>query len=186
MAEAKERERLIWSCALLDVPPEEETVRWEELLIHRELPFWEDARVLDRFLRRTGLSQAACARRLGRSQAAVANRLRLLKLPEDVARELTAAGLTERHARALLRLPAAEEQRGALRTVCRQKLTVAETEEYVERLLTERQPPAEEVFEPLLHILRELRATVPGIFFTVSEDEGGIDLCIRLPKERER
>ena len=184
MAEKKENERMIWSCAMLDMPPEEETARLEELLQQRELPFWEDARMLQGYLRRTGLSQALCARRLGRSQAAVANRLRLLKLPEDVVRELTAAGLTERHARALLRLPSAEEQRRVLRTLLRQKLTVAETEDYVDRLLTERQSPAEEAFAPLLKVLGELRDAVPGVYFTLEEDESGIDFRIRLPKEK--
>ena len=84
-----------------------------------------------------GMSQEEAARRLGKSQSAVANKLRLLRLPSDVLDALRANGLTERHGRALLRLPDANAQRAALQYIIENGLTVAATDEYIELLLTE-------------------------------------------------
>lgn len=45
------------------------------------------------------------------------------------------AGLSERHARALLRLPEGETRRSALRTVIQRRMSVSETEAFVDALL---------------------------------------------------
>ena len=82
------------------------------------------------------------ARRIGKSQSAVANKLRLLKLPPEALYLLRESGLTERHARALLRLEEPELQRTAARHVAEQGLTVARTEEHVETLLHPADKPA--------------------------------------------
>ena len=76
------------------------------------------------------------ARRIGKSQSAVANKLRLLKLPPEALYLLRESGLTERHARALLRLEGNEARLSALRHVAANHLTVAKTEAYVESLLS--------------------------------------------------
>ena len=94
---------------------------------------WPDC-PLRRLVDNYQLSQEEVARQVGKSQSAVANKLRLLKLPTDVLDSLRAAGLSERHARALLRLEGPELQRQAAAHVIRHQLTVARTEEYVERL----------------------------------------------------
>ena len=167
---------------MTDIPEEDESQRLEELLTQRELPFMEDARVLERYIRRLSLSQAECARRLGRSQAAVANRLRLLKLPGDVADALSAAGLTERHARALLRLSTEEQQRQVLRKIRAEGWNVAKTEACVDALVSG-QDSAEELYLPLLQALRELRDRAPEVRFSLEEESDAIFFHIRLPKE---
>lgn len=105
-----------------------------ENLQRKDLDFWEEALALRRLVDNYQLSQEEVARQVGKSQSAVANKLRLLKLPTDVLDSLRAAGLSERHARALLRLEGPELQRQAAAHVIRHQLTVARTEEYVERL----------------------------------------------------
>ena len=80
-----------------------------ENLQRRDLDCWEEAEALSRLIARYGLSQEEAARRLGRSQPAVANKLRLLRLPDSVRQFLQENGLTERHARALLRLGTEEQ-----------------------------------------------------------------------------
>lgn len=80
-----------------------------ENLQRRDLDCWEEAEALSRLIARYGLSQEETARRLGRSQPAVANKLRLLRLPDSVRQFLQKNGLTERHARALLRLGTEEQ-----------------------------------------------------------------------------
>ena len=63
------------------------------------------------------------------------------------------AGLSERHARALLRLGDAAQRQAALRTVLRQRMSVAETEGYVETLL---RPPERQELGALLSEVRRL------------------------------
>ena len=113
-----------------------------ENLQRRDLDFLEEAFALDKLIRTYHLSQEEAARRIGKSQSAVANKLRLLKLPPEALYLLRESGLTERHARALLRLEEPELQRSAARHVVEQGLTVARTEEYVETLLHPADKPA--------------------------------------------
>ena len=77
------------------------------------------------------------ARRRRRAQPTVANKLRLLRLPEDVRNLLRENGLTERHARALLRLQDPEVQRRAAGDMVRRQMNVAQAEAHVEKLLQE-------------------------------------------------
>ena len=106
-----------------------------ENLQRRDLDFLEEASALDKLIRTYHLSQEETARRIGKSQSAVANKLRLLKLDPAALTLLREKGFSERHARALLRLEEPEAQRQAARYVAEHGLTVARTEEYVERLL---------------------------------------------------
>ena len=108
-----------------------------ENLQRRDLDFVDEALALEQLISTYHLSQEEAARRIGKSQSAVANKLRLLKLSPQVLETLRSHGLTERHGRALLRLPA--ELRGqVLDTVIQENLTVSKTEELVDQLL---QPP---------------------------------------------
>lgn len=114
-----------------------------ENLQRRDLDCWEEAQAIARLISRYGLSQEEAARRLGRAQPTVANKLRLLRLPEDVRALLRENGLTERHARALLRLQDPEAQRRAAGDMVRRGMNVAQAEAYVEKLLQSAQvtPP---------------------------------------------
>ena len=124
-----------------------------ENLQRRDLDCWEEAQAIARLISRYGLSQEEAARRLGRAQPTVANKLRLLRLPEDVRALLRLPedvrallrenGLTERHARALLRLQDPEVQRRAAGDMVRRGMNVAQAEAYVEKLLQSAQvtPP---------------------------------------------
>ena len=115
----------------------------KENLQRRDLDCWEEAQAIARLISRYGLSQEEAARRLGRAQPTVANKLRLLRLPEDVRALLRENGLTERHARALLRLQDPEVQRRAAGDMVRRGMNVAQAEAYVEKLLQSAQvtPP---------------------------------------------
>ncbi|MDY3014331.1 MAG: ParB/RepB/Spo0J family partition protein [Evtepia sp.] len=117
-----------------------------ENLQRRDLDFWEEAKALERLIRVYGLSQEEAAAKVGKSQSAVANKLRLLRLPDQALELLRKNGFTERHARALLRLPHPEAQVEGAQLVVKEGWTVSRTEQYVEEgdtiLLTIRIPKA--------------------------------------------
>jgi len=122
-------------CIVMDADMEKSgMVALVENIQRRDLDFVEEAEEIARLIRLFGLSQEQAARRLGLSQSAVANKLRLLRLPGDVLDRLRTAGLGERHARALLRLPDEAEQRSALDFIIDQRMTVAAAEQYIDGL----------------------------------------------------
>ena len=75
-----------------------------ENLLREDLNMFETASAMDKLCREHGLTQEQVAQRLSVSQSYVANKLRLLRFDEPMRQKILSAGLTERHARALLRL----------------------------------------------------------------------------------
>jgi len=114
-----------------------------ENLQRSDLHYLEEAQAIARLISEHHMSQEEAAVKLGRSQSAVANKLRLLRLSGDCCRLLRENALTERHARAVLRLEDEEERLAALRWIAKEKLNVAQTEAYIEAVLSEAQtaPP---------------------------------------------
>ena len=113
-----------------------------ENLQRRDLHYFEEAAAISAYLRQTGATQEEAAAELGRSASAVANKLRLLRLSPACQALLLEKGLTERHARCLLRLEDEEERLTAARRAAERGWNVAQTEQYVERRLQELQAAA--------------------------------------------
>lgn len=111
-----------------------------ENLQRESLHYLDEAQGYDAILRTCGMSQQALADRLGKSQGALANKLRLLQLPESARDLVRRYALSERHARALLRLPDEQRQVQAARGMAERKLTVREAEAYVDMLLRAPRP----------------------------------------------
>ncbi len=107
-----------------------------ENLQRQDLDFIEEAQGIRYLLDHFKMSQEQAARLLGKSQSSVANKLRLLRHTPAVLEALREAGLTERHARALLRLPDENSVLAAIREIARQNMSVARTERYIENLLS--------------------------------------------------
>ena len=95
---------------------------------------FEEANALEGTIRMCGYTQSDIAKRLGVSQSYVANKLRLLSFPEDMKRAITDAGLTERHARAILKLKQEDTRRQALKKIIDGGLNVKESEALVDLL----------------------------------------------------
>jgi ParB family chromosome partitioning protein len=110
-----------------------------ENLQRQDLHYFEEAAAIADYLRSSGATQEEAAAQLGRSASAVANKLRLLRLSPACQAFLLESGLTERHARALLRLEDDEERLAAARRAAERGWNVAQTEQYVERRLQELQ-----------------------------------------------
>ena len=108
-----------------------------ENLQRRDLHWFEEAVAIAKLISSYGLSQEQAAEKLGKSQSAVANKLRLLRLTPECVALLRENDLSERHARALLRLADDEARLAALREIIAQGYNVAQMEAYVESLLHE-------------------------------------------------
>ena len=106
-----------------------------ENLQRQDLDFIEEARGISRVMEQWSMSQEQVARLLGKSQSSVANKLRLLRHSPQVLQALRQAALTERHARALLKLPTEPEKLKAIETISRLGMSVARTEQYIDSLL---------------------------------------------------
>ena len=110
-----------------------------ENLQREDLHFLEEAQGYQRLLEEFGLTQEELAKRIGKSQSTIANKIRLLKLSPPVQDFISREIISERHARALLKLPGEEEQLAILEIIIERGLTVQETEAYIDRLLQEKE-----------------------------------------------
>ena len=191
-------------CILIDVNMEDASlIALVENLQRRDLDFIEEALGISQLIRMFGMSQEEAARRIGKSQSAVANKLRLLKLPSDVLESLRQNGLTERHGRALLRLPNPVAQRAALEYIVDNGLTVAATDAYIDALLSvpeeTEQKDEEKPEKRRTFVLKDVRVFLNTLSRSIDlMKQGGIDagiqreetddsliLTISIPKARQ-
>ena len=139
------------------------------------------------------LTQCEAAQQLGYSQSAVANKLRLLRIPPEERQQLLAAGLSERHARALLRLDVSAMRRHALERMIKEKLTVAQAERLVEDLLAGRvrrrpaKPLVRDVrvfFNTVNHALEIMRRGGIAAESQRRDEEEYIEYIVRIPRTK--
>lgn len=143
-------------CILLGIDAEQSAfLALIENLQRRDLDFIEEAEGLARLILTFGLSQGEAARRLGKSQSAVANKLRILKHSPETIAIIREHALTERHARALLRLVTQEERLDAAKHVAAQGLNVLQTDEYITKRLEAQEPTKEK--QRSTYIIKDVR-----------------------------
>jgi len=109
-----------------------------ENLQRQDLDYIEEARGIFSLMDHWHMNQEQIAQLLGKSQSCIANKLRLLKHSDKVLEALRQADLTERHARALLKLPCEQEKLSTIEQIRRQNLSVAQTERYIDALLSKK------------------------------------------------
>ena len=160
-----------------------------ENLQRQDLDFIEEARGISRLMELTDMNQEQTARLLGKSQSAVANKLRLLRHSEPVLEALRRERLTERHGRALLKLPQEQDKLDAIAQISRQGLSVAQTEKYIQSLLRHKpQAPARTNVGAFLNSLtlslsRMQSCGIPAVSER-RETDSQIVLTITIPKEK--
>ena len=103
-----------------------------ENILREDLNMFEQAAALGRLILRFSLTQEEVARKMSMSQSAVANKLRLLRLTEEEQRKILAAGLSERHARTLLRIGEESARKKALDHIIEKQMNVAASEQYID------------------------------------------------------
>ena len=106
-----------------------------------DLNFFEEAEAIERLTSEHGLSQEEISKKLGKAQSTLSNKLRLLRLPEDMRYRIASAGLSERHARALLQLPDNSARNRALDIIIDRHLNVSESERLIADILKRRKEP---------------------------------------------
>ncbi len=121
------------SCAILSLT---------ENLQRSNLSIFEEAMALDRLINYYGISQSEAAVKLGMAQSTLSNKLRLLNLSAEMRERITKARLTERHARALLRIPE-NKRETVLDYIIANGLTLSQTEKYIDNMLQEKPSPPE-------------------------------------------
>ena len=99
-----------------------------ENLQREDLNFIEESLGYENLIKEHNFTQQQLAEKLGKNQSTIANKLRILKLPDTVKQYLVENGLTERHARALLKLPNEELMMDIVQKVVKLELTVKKTE----------------------------------------------------------
>ena len=106
-----------------------------ENLQRQDLDFLEEAKGLSQLMEHYSLSQEQVARCVGKSQSAIANKLRLLRHSKPVLEALRQANLTERHARALLKIPDEMQKLQVISAISRYNMSVSRAEQYIESIL---------------------------------------------------
>ena len=173
-----------------------------ENLQREDLHFLEEAEGFQVLLGSFGLTQEELARRVGKNQSTIANKLRLLKLAPGVRDELVAHNLTERHARALLKLEDPARQQEALGIVQQNGLNVRETEILVEGIADDisREMSKKKPRQNVVKIIRDVRIFINTINSVVGEmkkaglkvrmtqeqDDDFIMINLRIPKRMDK
>lgn len=183
-------------CIVYTVDPERGSLlAIVENLLREDLNMFETAAAMDKLCREYGLTQEEVAARLSVSQSYVANKIRLLRFDVSMQEKLLAAGLTERHARALLRLPPSLWERAADKIIARHA-NVEAAERIVEELLLSLEAPKKTKKAKPRGILRDVRVFYNSVDRAVEllrrcgigaktekrEEEGESCLIIRIPK----
>lgn len=143
----------------------EETLREEssammaliENLQREDLHYMEEAQSYYALLNNYNLTQEALAERLGRSQSSIANKLRLLRLTDTVKDALQQANLSERHARAILKIKEEDAQLAVIKRVTDKSLSVKDTERLVEKTLDKMYDDKRPGAAPRPMIIRQVR-----------------------------
>ena len=158
-----------------------------ENLQRQDLDFIEEAMGISHLMTLYDINQEQTARMLGKSQSAVANKLRILRHSETVLSALRETGLTERHARALLRLPEENRRLEAIGEISRQSMSVARAEKYIESLLSQPQEKPQKAnvsvfLNNLTQSLQKIQLSGVQAVSERRETDSQIVLTITIPK----
>ncbi|CFX25478.1 Transcriptional repressor protein, KorB [Syntrophomonas zehnderi OL-4] len=172
-----------------------------ENLQRKELNYFEEAIAYVTLLNQFGMTQEELAFRIGKSQSFIANKTRLLKIPEEVRELIVPGAITERHARALLKLNSTDMQKAIVMQIYEHELSVKQTEALVEKV-KENNIPAEmpkqhdassvsmvirdaRIFlNTIKETVQRARKTEIDMFLSENETEHEYELTIRINKAK--
>ena len=181
-------------CIVLNVTEEKSALlALLENIQRQDLDAFEEAEALVHLMLLYRLNQEELASMLGKSPSAISNKLRLLRLPSAIRSQILDAGLTERHARALLQLRDPEQMQNALTQIIAKKLNVAQTEHLIRTMTQQTQAPRKapiKLFKDVRLFVNTIRHAVEtmqraGIAADAvqSETQEYIEYVVRIPKQ---
>ena len=163
-----------------------------ENLQRQDLDFFEEALAIEKLMKEYNMSQEEAAKSLGKAQSTLSNKLRLLKLNEQQRMKISSAGLTERHARALLSLKDEAQIERALNIIVDKHLNVQETEKLIKQIQNRQEgnkrPPIKlfkdvRIFvNTLNHAVDTMRKAGIDADSVKSETDEYIEYIVRIPK----
>lgn len=143
-----------------------------------------------------GLTQEQISKKLGKSQFSLSNKLRLLRLPVDVRYFIEKEGLTERHARALLRMETEKQMWTILKMITDRKLNVEQTEAYISSLLDTKIKPRHNinrVFKDVRIFVNTFNKAIKAMKDSGIDAESNktetdeyIEFMVRIPKDSQK
>jgi len=122
-----------------------------------DLSFLEEATAYNRLLTEYGYTQEQLAIKLGKNQSTIANKVRLLKLPEAIRIMIAENHLTERHARALLRLGDSDMQMKVLTEILEKCLNVKQTDDLIDKILNGTTKQNNTVSQNVVPVIKDIR-----------------------------
>lgn len=163
--------------------------------IQREnLKLFEEAEGLRHLIEKWGVTQEEAAKRLGKSQSALANKLRLLRLSESEREQICKAGLTERHARALLRISNEKMRDKVLAHIIKEQLNVQQTDQLIDAMLqkedgkkAKRTVIVKDVrifINTIRHAIETMRNVGINAVTEQRETEDYIECIVKIPKDQ--
>lgn len=155
-----------------------------ENLQREDLNFFEEAESLLKLMHDFGFTQSDIGKKLGKSQSSLSNKIRLLKIPADLRVIIIENALTERHARALIKLGDTDIMKKALKYIIENKLNVSQTEKYIESLLNDSKSVSN---KPKLRMLTDVRLFINSITQAVNTmTDAGIDADLKRTEDENR
>ncbi len=159
-----------------------------------DLGFFEEAVAIEKLIVDFGMTREEVCKKLGKAAPTISNKLRLLRLPEEMRLKITQENLSERHARAMLRLTSVSQMERALSIISEKRLSVAETEKLVTQILStdsRHRQPAVKLFKDvrifvntLNHAVDTMRRAGIEADSAKSETDEYIEYIVRIPKSR--
>ena len=160
--------------------------------IHRSgLNFLEEAEGIAKMMQSYGFTQQQAAAVLGKSQPAIANKLRILRLSREVKKVLLENSLTERHARALLKIEEPDLCLKAVNYIAAKQMSVSQAEKYIEKLTSptpKRKGPqlvirdVRLLFNSINKVVETVRMGGLPVDSVKTEDEEYIHYIVSVPK----
>lgn len=131
-------------CIVMEVDDEKSAIlALIENIQRSDLSFFEEAIAINELINVYGLTQQEAANRLGKAQSTIANKLRLLRFSDAERNILIGGNITERQARALIRIEDQDKRMMALHQVVKKSLNLHQTELLVDEIL--KKSPREKV-----------------------------------------
>ena len=177
---------------------ESATIALIENIQRDDLNFFEEALAFERLMKEQQWTQKEIAQLLGKKQSTISNKIRLLALPQSIRETLVAHQLTERHARALLKIESTAELKKVTKQIVKHQLNVKETEALVAEALMENQvsqpspkPVKQRIrgvasFKIYLNTLKQsvetIRAAGGQLTYEEVPTEDGLEVRIRFTK----